>query len=176
MGVIALKPVLDGRGMSIAIVVGRTEADLARRMLRGAMARLQERGADRDPDVHWVATGFQVPLIVMQLAESSRYDGVLTLACLPDLTDVTAPQEPLANQLARGLMHVQLDTGVPVGLALLTATDREQALARTGDRENAGAAALDQLLETINLQRAMVAADEDATESENEVGSHPDAD
>ena len=56
-------------------------------------------------------------------------------------------------QAASGLMQVQLDTGVPVAYGLLCTDDKEQALARSGQKNNQGANAAEAAIEMANLLR-----------------------
>jgi 6,7-dimethyl-8-ribityllumazine synthase len=61
--------------------------------------------------------------------------------------------EVVAMQAAMGLMQVQLDTGVPIAFGVLTTEDEEQALARSGLKNNKGADAAEAALEMANLLR-----------------------
>lgn len=61
--------------------------------------------------------------------------------------------EVVANQAATGLMQVQLDTGVPITFGVLTTEDNDQALARSGPKNNKGAEAAEAAIEMANLLR-----------------------
>ena len=61
--------------------------------------------------------------------------------------------EVVADQAAAGIMQVQLDTGVPVAFGVLTTEDKEQALARSGLKNNKGADAAEVAIEMANLMR-----------------------
>jgi 6,7-dimethyl-8-ribityllumazine synthase len=56
-------------------------------------------------------------------------------------------------QAAQGLMQVQLDTGVPIAFGVLTTEDKDQALARSGPKNNKGAEAAEAAIEMANLLR-----------------------
>ena len=58
----------------------------------------------------------------------------------------------VANESARGISEVQLNTGVPVANAVLTTEDDEQALARMQIK---GAEAAQVAIEMANLVRAL---------------------
>jgi 6,7-dimethyl-8-ribityllumazine synthase len=158
MGVKGLTPDLDASGMRIAIVVSRYNDDISKRLLRGAMRSLKDRGADQDPDVHWVPGALEIPLVALQLAESSRYDAIVCLGCV--VNGETAHFQYVAGECARGVMHVQLDTGVPCAFGVLTTYDREQALARSGEKINKGAEAVEAAVEMVNLLRSIDEDDE----------------
>ena len=53
-------------------------------------------------------------------------------------------------QTAAGLMQVQLDTGVPIALGVLTTEDRDQALARSGPKNNKGSDAAEVAIAMAN--------------------------
>ncbi|HEV8597267.1 MAG TPA: 6,7-dimethyl-8-ribityllumazine synthase, partial [Candidatus Dormibacteraeota bacterium] len=59
----------------------------------------------------------------------------------------------VAMQTASGVMQVQLDTGVPIALGVLTTDDLDQALARSGQKNNEGARVAEAALEVANLLR-----------------------
>jgi 6,7-dimethyl-8-ribityllumazine synthase len=52
-----------------------------------------------------------------------------------------------------GLMQVQLDTGVPITFGVLTTADKDQALARSGPKNNTGAEAAEAAIDIANLLR-----------------------
>jgi 6,7-dimethyl-8-ribityllumazine synthase len=60
--------------------------------------------------------------------------------------------EVVANESARGISEVQLNTGVPVANAVLTTEDDDQALARMSIK---GAEAAAVAIEMVNLLRAL---------------------
>jgi 6,7-dimethyl-8-ribityllumazine synthase len=155
-----LKPNLDASGMRMAIVVARSHDDIARRLLRGAVQALSARGAEQDAEVHWVPGPLEIPLVALQLAESSRFDAIVTLGCV---LDGETPEFPhLVGECARGVMQVQLDTGVPISFGVLASFDRDQALARSGPASNRGGEAMEAAIEVVNLLRTV--AEEDAAE------------
>ena len=59
--------------------------------------------------------------------------------------------EVVAMQAASGLMQAMLDTGVPIAFGVLTTDDRDQALARSGPKNNKGAEAAEAAIEMANL-------------------------
>lgn len=158
MGVKGLKPDLDAPGMRFAIVIGRYNEDISKRLQRGAMQALKAHGATEDPEIVWVPGAFEIPLTALQLAESSRFDAIVCLGCV--INGETAHFQYVAGECARGIMHVQLDTGVPCAFGVLTTFDRDQALARSGEKNNKGAEAVEAAIEMVNLLRAMQEDDE----------------
>jgi 6,7-dimethyl-8-ribityllumazine synthase len=143
-------PDLTGGDLRIAVVVSRFNEDISKRLLRGALAALEERGV-QDPDVLWVPGAMELPVTVLALAEKGNHDAIVCLGCV--IRGETYHFEIVAGQAAAGIMQVQLDTGVPVAFGVLTTEDKEQALARSGPKNNKGAEAAEVAIEMANLMR-----------------------
>ncbi|HEX3507657.1 MAG TPA: 6,7-dimethyl-8-ribityllumazine synthase [Candidatus Dormibacteraeota bacterium] len=143
-------PELTASDLRIAIVVARFNEDVTRRLLRGALNALEERGV-KDPDVLWVPGSLELPVTALALAEKGNHDAIVCLGCV--IRGETYHFELVANQTAAGIMQVQLDTGVPVAFGVITTEDKEQALARSGPKNNKGADAAEAAIEMANLMR-----------------------
>ncbi len=141
---------LPDSDLAIAIVVARTNEDVSRRLLRGALNALKEREI-AEPDVLWVPGALELAVVSLALAEKGGLDAIVCLACL--IRDETIQLEVVANQAAAGLMQVQLDTGVPIINGVLATEDREAAQARSGPKNNSGAEAAVAAIDTANLLR-----------------------
>jgi 6,7-dimethyl-8-ribityllumazine synthase len=150
MGERGATPDLSGSDLRIALVVARFNEDVTRRLLRGALGALKEHGID-DPDVLWVPGSLELPVTALALAERGNHDAIVCLGCV--VRGETYHFEVVANQAAAGIMQVQLDTGVPVAFGVLTTEDKEQAMARSGPKNNKGAEAAEAALEMANLMR-----------------------
>ena len=144
------QPDLDGSDLRIAIVVARFNEDVTKRLLRGAREALQRNGVE-DPDVYWVPGSLELPVTALALAEKGEHDAIVCLGAV--IRGETFQFEVIAMQSAAGLMQVQLDTGVPIAFGVLTTEDRDQALARSGLKNNKGAEAAETALEMANLLR-----------------------
>jgi 6,7-dimethyl-8-ribityllumazine synthase len=114
---------------SYAIVVGRFYEELAERLLAGATAAFAEVGVS-DVDVFDVPGAFELPLAARYAADSGRFAGVACLGAV--IRGETDHYNFVCAETARGVMQVQLDTGVPCAFGVLTCETMEQALARTG--------------------------------------------
>jgi len=143
-------PDLDGADLQLAIVVARSNDDVTKRLLRGAQEALQRHGV-QDPDVFWVPGPLELPVTALALAEKGGHDAIVCLGCV--IRGETFQFEVVAMQTAAGLMQVQLDTGVPIAFGVLTTEDRDQALARSGLKNNKGADAAQVAIEIANALR-----------------------
>jgi len=67
----------------------------------------------------------------------------------------TSHYDFVAGECARGIMDVQLTTGVPVILGVLTTENLDQALARSSDEDNKGAECVRTGLGMVGLVRSL---------------------
>jgi 6,7-dimethyl-8-ribityllumazine synthase len=112
-----------------AIAVGRFYQDLAERLLAGAMAAFAQAG-HTDLQVFDVPGAFELPLAASYAARSGRFAGVACLGAV--IRGETDHYDFVCAETARGVMQVQLETGVPCAFGVLTCATMEQALARSG--------------------------------------------
>ena len=148
MGEKGAAPDLDGKALTIAIVVARFNEDVTKRLLRGAQDALTRHGVE-EPDVYWVPGSLELPVTALALAEKGGHDAIVCLGAV--IRGETFHFEVVAMQAAMGIMQVQLDTGVPITFGVLTTDDMDQALARSGPRNNKGADAAEAAIEMANL-------------------------
>ena len=119
-----------------AIAVARFYEELAERLLAGAKAAFAEAGGV-DVEVFEVPGAFELPLAASYAARSGRFAGVACLGAV--IRGETNHYELVCAEAARGVMRVQLDTGVPCSFGVLTCETMEQALARSGgDKRDQG--------------------------------------
>ena len=119
-----------------AIAVARFYEELAERLLAGAKAVFAEAGGV-DVEVFEVPGAFELPLAASYAARSGRFAGVACLGAV--IRGETDHYKLVCAEAARGVMRVQLDTGVPCSFGVLTCETMEQALARSGsDKRDQG--------------------------------------
>jgi 6,7-dimethyl-8-ribityllumazine synthase len=111
-----------------AIVVGRFYEDLAEKLVTSAQAVFEESGGE--VDIFDVPGAYELPLGAKYCADSGRYAGVAALGAV--IRGETTHYDYVCGECARGLMDVQLSTGVPCGFGVLTVENMDQALARAG--------------------------------------------
>jgi 6,7-dimethyl-8-ribityllumazine synthase len=122
--------------------------------------------------VVWVPGALELPLAALTLAESGEIDAIVALGCV--IQGETAHFHFVADQCAAGIAHVNLDTGVPCSFGVLTTHDRDQALARSGPRNNKGAEAAETAIEMANLVRRLGDAPDAPAGSENDPENEPE--
>jgi 6,7-dimethyl-8-ribityllumazine synthase len=112
-----------------AIVVARFYEDLAERLIDGATTAFAQDG-EHVVEVFDVPGAFELPLAASFAARSGRFAGVACLGAV--IRGETDHYEFVCAEAARGVMQVQLQTGVPCAFGVLTVENMEQALARSG--------------------------------------------
>jgi 6,7-dimethyl-8-ribityllumazine synthase len=111
-----------------AIVVGRFYEDLAEKLVSSARATFEQAGGE--VDVFEVPGAYELPLAAKYCADSGRYAGVAALGAV--IRGETTHYDYVCGESARGIMDVQLTTGVPCAFGVLTVESMEQAVARAG--------------------------------------------
>lgn len=121
----------DGAGRRIAIVAARFNEIVTAKLVEGAIAGLAKHGvADDAVDVAWVPGAFEIPVVASRMAGSGRYAAVICLGAV--IRGETAHFDLVANEAARGIARVALETGVPAIFEVLATDDLAQAEDRAG--------------------------------------------
>jgi 6,7-dimethyl-8-ribityllumazine synthase len=116
----------DARGRRFAIVAARFYGELADQLVDGAKRALRDCGAaDADVAVFDVPGCFELPLACRNLIEMDRYEACVALGVV--VRGDTPHFDFVAGECARGIMDVQLASGVPVGFGVLTTENMAQA-------------------------------------------------
>jgi 6,7-dimethyl-8-ribityllumazine synthase len=139
-----------------AIAISRFYGDLAERLLAGARAAFTDAGVAR-VEVFEVPGAFELPLAASWAARSGRFAGVACLGAV--IRGETDHYDFVCTEAARGVMRVQLDTGVPCAFGVLTCHTMEQALARSGGgKRDQGRHAAEALLRMAALRGELSSA------------------
>lgn len=142
---------LNGKGMQVGVVLSRFNSNIGDGLLTACKAELLKLGvADNDITIATVPGALETPLILQHMALSEKYDALIALGAI--IRGETYHFEVVANESARGISEVQLNTGVPVANAVLTTEDDDQAIARMHVK---GAEAAQVAVEMYNLVRAL---------------------
>jgi 6,7-dimethyl-8-ribityllumazine synthase len=153
----AIEGDLSAEGMRFAIVTARWNAVVTDRLLQGSLDALYRSGAAKaDVEIVRVPGAWEVPSAARALAETKRFDAIVTLGCL--IRGETAHYEAIYNEVARGIGQSQQDTGVPHAFGVLTCETLEQALDRAGIKAgNKGFEAAIAAIEMVSIQRKIKA-------------------
>lgn len=124
-------PSMDATGLRVALVVSRFNHLISIRLIDGAREALIEHGANPDDlELYWVAGAFEIPQAARRLAESGRFDAIVTLGSV--IRGGTPHFDYVCRGVTDGVREVMRTANVPVGFGVLTTDDIDQALARAG--------------------------------------------
>jgi 6,7-dimethyl-8-ribityllumazine synthase len=132
------------------IVEARFYQDLADALAEGAIAALDQAGADHDRLE--VPGALEIPgaiAMASQRRDGPVYDGYIALGCV--IRGETYHFEIVSNETNRGLMNVALKHSFPLGNGIITAYNYEQALKRSINKGEEAASACYELIKIKNF-------------------------
>jgi len=119
----------SGRGKRVAVVCAAFYEDLAAWLEDGARRALDD--CDVPPHARSfvrVPGCFELPLAARRLIDSRQFDAIVALGVV--VRGETPHFDYVAGECSRGIMDVQLATGVPIGFGVLTTNTLAQAQER----------------------------------------------
>ena len=128
-----IKANFDASQKSFAIVVSRFNEFITSKLLEGALDCLQRHGAnEKKITVVWVPGSFEIPLGALKLASGKKHDAVICLGAI--IKGETSHNVYISNAVINSIAEVNLQTGVPVILGVITPDNLEQAIERAGTK------------------------------------------
>jgi 6,7-dimethyl-8-ribityllumazine synthase len=116
----------NAAGKKFAIIAATFYAELAAWMEDGARRGLRDCGvAERDITLITVPGCFELPVAARRLIRADDFDGIVALGVV--VRGETPHFDYVAGECARGIMDVQIATGVPIGFGVLTTENLAQA-------------------------------------------------
>jgi 6,7-dimethyl-8-ribityllumazine synthase len=145
----------DGKGLRVAVVVSRFNAEITGRLRDAALEALSVAGAaPEDIEVFEVPGAFEIPFAAQSAATTGRFDAIVCLGCL--IRGATPHFEYIASAVAHGITNASGETGVPMAFGVLTTNTPEEALERAmPDQTNKGWEAASAALEMAHLARRL---------------------
>lgn len=134
-----------------AILASRWNPRITDALVEGARRAFAGNGVPAEAvDVIRVPGAWELPVAAAQALDRVGYAGLVVLGCV--VRGDTRHFEQVADECARGLMRVALDTGVPVANGVLAVDDYAHAEARAGGTHgNKGEEAALVVIEMANL-------------------------
>jgi len=125
---------LTDPGGRFAIVAGRFNDFITRRLVDGCEDALRRHGIDTDErvDLVWVPGAFEIPLVCQALAASGKYQAVIALGAV--IRGSTPHFDYVSAEVSKGVATASMKTGVPVVFGVLTTDSIEQAIERAGTK------------------------------------------
>ena len=146
---------LVSKGIKIGIVAARFNEFITSKLLGGARdGLLRHNVQEEDIHVAWVPGAFEIPLVAAKMAKSGKYDAVICLGAV--IRGATSHYDVVCNEVSKGIAQVQLETGVPVMMGVLTVDTIEQAIERAGTKAgNKGFECGVGAIEMVNVRRQL---------------------
>jgi 6,7-dimethyl-8-ribityllumazine synthase len=117
----------------IAIVASRFNDFISKSLLHSCLTELKKQGlTEKQITTVWVPGAFEIPLAALKLAKKKNVDAVICLGAV--IRGDTYHFEVVANEAARGMMDVSLQTVKPVIMGLLTTDTIGQAQKRAQEK------------------------------------------
>ena len=126
----------------LGVVHSRFNAEICDLLLAAARAEIERIGAESE--FVSVAGALEIPIALQWLAQCGRFDALVAIGAV-------IRGDVVANESARGVMDVALETGIPVANGILTTDDEAQARAR----KDKGAEAVRVAHEMAQLRRQL---------------------
>ena len=115
---------LDGTDLTVGIISARWNAEVVDRLVEGAQRGLAAAGVT-NVDHKTVPGAFELPLAALLMAQTKTFDALVVLGAV--IRGETTHYELVAGECGRGIMDVQLETKVPIGMGVLTVENLAQA-------------------------------------------------
>lgn len=146
---------LVSEGLRYGIVIGRFNEFITAKLLGGALDALKRHGAkDEEVEVAWVPGAFEIPLAAQRMAQSGKYDAVITLGAV--IRGSTPHFDYVCAEVSKGVAAINMKTGVPTIFGVLTTDSIEQAVERAGTKAgNKGWDAAVTAIEMANLLKQL---------------------
>ncbi|SIQ31793.1 6,7-dimethyl-8-ribityllumazine synthase [Paenibacillus macquariensis] len=139
---------LVSEGLKYGIVVGRFNEFITSKLLNGALDALKRHGVQEgEIAVAWVPGAFEIPLIAQKMAESGKYDAIITLGTV--IRGSTSHYDYVCNEVAKGVAAINLKSGIPIIFGVVTTENIEQAIERAGTK--AGNKGYDSAISAIEM-------------------------
>ena len=141
----------NGKGIKIGIVAGRFNEFITSKLVGGAVDVLKRNDVnDEDINIAWVPGAFEIPLIPQKMAESKKYDAIITLGAV--IKGSTPHFDYVCAEVSKGVAQISLQTGLPIMFGVLTTNNIEEAIERAGTKAgNKGSDVAFGALEMIDL-------------------------
>jgi 6,7-dimethyl-8-ribityllumazine synthase len=128
-----LDPAFQGQGLRIGITMSRFNRDICEGLLSACERELLRLGVAKD-DILLVSVpgALEHPITLKRMALSGKFDALIAIGSI--VRGETYHFEVVANESARGITDVQLQTGLPIVNAVLTLENDDQGYVRMSEK------------------------------------------
>lgn len=142
---------LIARGFKFAIIVSRFNDFITERLVNGAIdAIVRSDGKQENIEIFRVPGAFEIPLVTKRVAMSKHYDAIICLGAV--IRGETPHFDYVANEVTKGIAHLNLEFAIPISYGIITADTTDQAIERSGNKMgNKGFEAARAAIELLNV-------------------------
>lgn len=142
---------MQAQDQKFTIIASRFNDFIVDRLIGGALDYLLRHGAVRENiTLIRVPGAFEMPLVAQKVAKSGMADAIICVGAV--IRGATPHFDYVCSEATKGIAHVSMDTGVPIGFGLLTTDTLEQSIERAGSKGgNKGVEAAAAALETLRV-------------------------
>ncbi|AEX85346.1 6,7-dimethyl-8-ribityllumazine synthase [Marinitoga piezophila KA3] len=146
--------IFDGKDLKIAIVISRFNSFFSERLLEGALDALKRHNVkESNIDIFKTPGSFEIPFITKKLI-NKNYDAIIALGVV--IRGETYHFEVVANEVSKGIAHLNLISDIPITFGIITSETLEQSMDRSGAKAgNKGFEAAMAALEMANLNKQL---------------------
>ena len=127
----------------ICIVISTYNNDITENLYLNAKKEL-DKFSLKKIDIVKVPGSFEIPVVISKLAK--KYDGFIAIGCV--IKGETANFDLISKAITNGIMEIFISQKKPIGNAVITSFNREQALKRF----NRGKEAAQAILEVLKIK------------------------
>ena len=125
------KKTLNGKEISIGIVVADWNVAITKALLKGALNILKKNGVlEKNIFVKHVPGSFELPLGAQLMEETFHPDAIICLGCV--IKGETSHYDYICSSVSNGIMQLNLKFSKPFIFGVLTCNDNQQAIDRAG--------------------------------------------
>lgn len=142
--------------LKVGIAVSEWNQEVTANLTEAAIETLLKYGfKEEDIVLKSVPGSFELPLAAQYLIEIAEVDAVICLGCV--IQGETRHFDYVCSGVTKGIMEINLDTGVPVGFGLLTTDNQQQAIDRSGGKHgNKGIEATVAALKMLHMKNELL--------------------
>ncbi|SFB76624.1 6,7-dimethyl-8-ribityllumazine synthase [Brevinema andersonii] len=119
--------------VKIGIIVSRFNDFIGTKLLEGAKDALIRHDVSKENiDIVWVPGAFEIPLAAKCLAQTKKYDGIITLGAV--IRGSTPHFDYVCAEVSKGIASLSLEHQMPIMFGVLTTNTIEQAVERAGTK------------------------------------------
>ncbi len=142
------------QNLKIAIIKSSYHNELTEKLEKSSRKYLEKSGVLKENIKTFVVPGsWEIPLMVQKLISLESFNGIIAFGVI--IKGETYHFELIANEVARALMTLSLNSNIPIAFEVLATFNLEQAKERTSGKFNKGVEAAATILTMINNLQAI---------------------